>query len=196
MAKVRFTAKQKLFIAAYFECGLNGTEAAAMAGYGGKRATLASIASENLSKPEIRAVIYRLLEDRAMGKHEVLYRLTEQARATLGDFIDPNTERVSTIRAAERGKLHLIKEFTHTATEKGEDTYTERVTIKLHDAQSALVQLGRAHGLFKDKVDVTSGGKRIESDDDIRQDIQRELSRIADAVEARGVPGEPDDGAA
>lgn len=196
MAKPRFTGKQKLFIAAYFECGLNATEAAALAGYSGTRPTLAVIGSENLRKPKIKEEIERILAERAMGKDEVLYRLSDQARATMADFVNPATGEVSLTRAQERGKLHLIKKITHVTTAKGEDVLTERVTLELHDPQTALVQLGRAYRMFVDGIDVTSGGERIESDDDIRQAIQRDLGRIADSLAARKVAGETDKGAA
>lgn len=196
MAKARFTDKQKLFIAAYFTCGLNATEAAALAGYGGNRATLAAIGSENLRKPKIRAEIDRRLEEEAMKKDEVLFRLSDQARGTMADFVDPETGQLSLTRAEERGKLHLIKKLTHVVTETDGGRVTERVTIELHDAQTALVQVGRAYRLFVDGIDVTSGGEPIETDDNIRQDIQRGLDRIAESLEKGRLAGEPDDGAA
>lgn len=50
------TSKQLKFIELY---GGNGTEAARLAGYAGDDATLATVAYENMRKPEIRAAIKR-----------------------------------------------------------------------------------------------------------------------------------------
>lgn len=147
-AKSQLTNKQRLFVEHYFECGLNGTEAASLAGYKGDRATLASIASENLRKPKIAQLITERLKERTMSANEVLYRLTEQARGTMEDFVTPALDSISLIKAESRGRLHLVKKFTHTVGEKSEHT-----AIELYDAQAALVQLGRAHGLFKDKTE-------------------------------------------
>lgn len=142
-----------------------------MAGYKGNRVTLASVGYENLRKPHIAAEIERRLEESAMSANEVLYRLAEHARASMADFLVGNNISIS--RARERGKLHLIKEFTTVTTSKGDDVISERVTFKLHDAQTALIQIGRAHSLFTDRVEsnTTTNGVTIYMPDNGRGDV-------------------------
>lgn len=53
--------------------------------------------------------------------------------------------------------------------------------------------LDRSLGRAKQSVDLTSGGEPIERDDAIREDILRQLSRIASSDETNGPPGQPDD---
>jgi len=61
---------------------------------------------------------------------------------------------------------HLIKKVkqktTIIQTKDGDDVETHWVEIELYDAQAAIVQLGKYHGLFVDRQDITSGGKVIE----------------------------------
>ena len=57
--KLPLTGKQRLFVKWYVskEVNMNATEAARRAGYGGDDATLRSIASENLTKPNIAQAV-------------------------------------------------------------------------------------------------------------------------------------------
>jgi phage terminase small subunit len=141
----KWTNKQKLFVEAYLQCW-NATEAARRAGYSGSSATLAVMGSENLRKPKIIERIKKRLTTEAMAADEVLHRLGEQARASADDFIivdDKGVWRYDLVRARDKGKLHLIKKLW---TDK--DGHTR---LELHDAQAALVHLGRHHKLFTDK---------------------------------------------
>ena len=140
----RLTGKQRAFIDHYLEC-LNATEAARKAGYQGNDATLAVVGYENLRKPHIAAAIERHWEAHGMGKQEVMARLADQARASIEDFIDiiePGRMMILNLeKARERGKLHLIKKLHWT---------DQGPRLELHDAQAALVQIGRSMGLFVD----------------------------------------------
>lgn len=165
------TDKQRAFIEHYLQLW-NGTEAARRAKYQGNDNTLASIASENLRKPKIREEIERRIESEAMSANEVLWRLAEQARASVLDFIDvrpaistvddpveggepeedaasaeePALEFVINLEKARRaGKLHLIRKLKYDSS--------NRPTIELHDAQSALELLGKHLGLFRETFD-------------------------------------------
>lgn len=143
--------KQQAFIAHYLAC-LNATEAARRAGYSEK--TAHAIGWENLRKPEIRAAIDARLKELHLSSDEVLARLSEMAVADMDDFITPikGGARLDIRKAKERGKLHLVKKFS-----KGKNG----TSIELHDAQAALVQLGRYHGLFVDKLAPTDpSGKK------------------------------------
>jgi hypothetical protein len=160
----RLTNLQKEFINQYFICGRNATEAIMRAGYKAKdRATAAAMGYENLRKPHISEAIEERLKESAMGANEVLFLLSDHARANVDDFVDmfgiPSIEK-----ARATGKTHLIKKIKTKTTyikrynpatqDFDEDTVVE-TEMELHDAQSALVQLGRFHKLFTDKVEFT-----------------------------------------
>ena len=77
-----------------------------------------------------------------------------------------------------------------------------RKMIALLSAESETVQLNAAKDILdrtagkpRQSVDMTSDGQRIESAEDIREDILRQLSRITAAGESGGISGEPDDSA-
>jgi phage terminase small subunit len=148
----RLTNLQKEFVNQYFLCGLNATEAVVKAGYKVKnRAVAAAIGYENLRKPQISEAIEERLGESAMGANEVLYRLSEHARGNVGDYLDmfgvPSIDK-----AKSSGKIHLIKKLKTKTYFVGEDRVVE-TEMELYDAQSALVQLGRFHKLFTDKVE-------------------------------------------
>lgn len=138
----KLTAKQARFIDEYLQCW-NASEAARRAGYSLK--TAYAIGPENLSKPVIAAAIQERLQQSAMSADEALYRLGEHARASIADFIDPETGVVDLNRSP--GKLHLIKRLTQTQTEFGMS-----VRIELHDAQAALVHILNESRLNTDKA--------------------------------------------
>ena len=163
------SAKQKKFIEVYLAT-FNATEAARQARYKGDDATLASVGWENLRKPEISKVIEERLAETAMPAGEVLMRLADHARGSMGDFVkvsaegDPNFDLLS---ASQLGKLHLVKKLKtkkrswmaptlDVATMQIEQREITETTIEfeLYDAQSALSLLGKAHKLFADKLDV------------------------------------------
>ena len=134
------TDKQQAFVTHYLAC-LNGAEAARRAGYPAKSAR--QVASENLSKPDIRAAIDAALAHAAMPASEVLARLTEHARASMEEFVSVRGRGASLdLKAAkERGVLHLVKKYTK--TNKG-------VSVEIYDAQAALITLGKYYRLFGD----------------------------------------------
>ncbi len=68
----RLTLKQKLFCEEYLKLHGNGAKAAKAAGYAAKRDnTLKSIASENLTKPDILAYIKILLKEAGLSDEAV-----------------------------------------------------------------------------------------------------------------------------
>ena len=147
------TDKQIQFVAHYLICW-NGAEAARRAGYSVK--TAAVIAHENLTKPYIRSLIDERMKQVAMSAGEVLARLSDMARASLDDVINPDDEFDLTLARAS-GKMHLVKKIKRTQ-HTNDDGFTTRTTeIELHDAQAALVQLGKYHKLFTDKSELGDG---------------------------------------
>lgn len=145
------TLKQRRFVDLYLgEARGNGAKAAVMAGY--SEHTARQIARENLTKPDIRAEIDLRLAESAMEAAEVLARLTEIARGTMEDFIrfDLNYPVLDLNQARERGKLGLIKSAKPTRY---------GLEIEIHDAQAALRDLAKCHGLFLDRSEVNESGE-------------------------------------
>lgn len=162
------SAKQQLFVESYLTC-LNATQAALRAGY--SRRSAASIGSENLIKPEIRAAVDARLREAALEADQVLALLTDQALGSLDDFID-SEGAIDLKKARRQGRMHLLKEYSSETTvisSAGSETVTTRLTIKLHDPQAAAVQLGRYHRLFTDNKAV-SGDLRVNWIDALDED--------------------------
>jgi hypothetical protein len=129
-ASGRLTNRQRVFIAEYLKCW-NAAEAARRAGYSDESARY--IGAENLTKPNIKTAIEERMQALAMEADEALYRLSDIARGTLADFMDPETGQLDLAQAREAGKLGLVKRFTRTTFEGG-----ETVRVELYDAQDAL----------------------------------------------------------
>jgi len=146
------TNKQKAFIEEYLK-DFNATRAARRAGYGGSAGVLAAQGSRLLKNAKVSARISERLRESAMMADEILMRLSEQARIDISDFLK---EYGAIDWEAVDKKGHLVKKIVHT---KGKQS-----TIEVYDSQRALELLGKAHGLFKDRVDVTSGDEPLEPD--------------------------------
>lgn len=177
------TNKQRLFLEAYLTCW-NATEAARQAGY----------ANPNMAGPRlmvndgIAAAIKERLAEKAMPADEVLARLTQQARGDIRDlFKFDEAGEIAGLNLSRSAPLHLIKSITPTR-------YGTK--IELHDAQAALVQLGRHHGLFVDKIAPTDPtGQREYADttlDALKERLIAQLTAGPAGVPARSVPPEPD----
>ena len=153
------TGKQVVFVEEYLVCW-NATEAARAAGYKGDSVTLASMGWENLRKPQISEAIGRRLAEKAMSADEVLMRLADHARGNMGDFwtIPDSGDPVLDLTSEEtKAKLHLVKKLKvkRVARRIGEvEETTTEIDFELYDAQAALVNIGKHHKLFADKLDV------------------------------------------
>jgi phage terminase small subunit len=169
--------KQKVFIEAYLR-SWNATQAAIEAGYSPKSARV--IGHENLTKPDISAEIQRRVDEVTLSANEVLARLADHARADYKDFISVAANGdVALDMAKAEGKTHLIKRVTQRRTIRTtKDTQIDEtvLSLELHDAQVALVQIGRYHKLFTDKVDVEHSGS-IDFTADERARAAKELDQ-------------------
>lgn len=99
-----------------------------------------------------------------MSANEVLTRLAEHARADFKDFMSQtgDGEIILDMDKAE-GKTHLIKKISQrrmVRTTKDVVIDETTLTVELHDAQAALVQIGKHHKLFTEKVE-HGGEQRI-----------------------------------
>lgn len=151
---MKLTTMQRLWLEAYLRT-FNATEAARVAGYKYPNKN----GPANLEHPKLREAIEERLEEAAMSANEVLARLSQQAAGSMADFITVDEKggaRLDLKKALGEGRLGLVKKFV-----RSEGKYGTSVRIELHDAQAALVQLGRYHGLFTDRVDHTTGGEPV-----------------------------------
>ena len=154
---------QRTFLVRYL-LHSNATRAAEEAGYSHPN----KLGPRLLKKDRIREAIDEFFHAQEMSAKEVVARLSNQARGSLADFIRfPGNEHGEDIwgidphldlRKAQRAnKLDLIKKFKQKRTTRidkdGAETQDEYTEIELYDAQAALVQVGRYHGLFTDRMD-------------------------------------------
>ena len=152
----RLTSPQhRAFIAAYF--GLrydkqgneqktklfNATQAARDAGY-----QFPKQEGYRLKRhPVISQVIERIMSEMTMPVPEILARLGEHATGDIGDFIDDNGDvKIGEVKTSG----HLVKKYAK-RKRVSKQGVTEEQVIELHDQQSALVWLGKHHGLWKAK---------------------------------------------
>lgn len=163
--------KQQVFASEYLQCW-NATESARRAGY----------KHPNKQGPKllvnigIAEAIRARIEEKAMSADEVLIRLADQARGTMADFLDIDSNgnaRINLEKARLAGKLHLVKTFA--------DGPKTGVRIELYDAQAALAHLAKVHGAFIERLQV-----------DVRRDVT-ELTdeELANIIRSRsGAAGE------
>lgn len=183
------TGKQALFVEEYL-MRRNATEAAARAGYRGDREVLAAVGYENLRKPQISEAISRRTTESAMSADEVLARLADQARSTIDDFISFNVAPYPTFtldlaKARELGAMHVIKKIKYNAEGHPE--------IELYDAQSALIQIGRYHKLFAEKLDINlSTSPEITADERAQADKKKAewIAKKKASAESNGTSAE------
>ena len=161
----KLTNKQKVFVEHYLQ-SWNGAESAAQAGYGKtkSRASLRAIASENLTKPNIKTEIERRLSEKVMAADEVLARLSFMAEgfdpAEYMELVETYTKDLKGVvyvsglqvkldleRLREDGYSRLIKSVRNTANGP---------VFEFYDQQTSLKLVGEKHGLFD-----SEGGKPL-----------------------------------
>ena len=185
---INLKPKERAFVDMYFRCNMNGTDAYSRLHPEAQRDTCRAKASEIVAKDNIQAAINDHLTKNAMGKDEVLSRLSAIARASefpfiritdegfcYFDFSDPEAEQY----------FFLIKKIKTKRTRRilghGEDKETwedEWVEVELHDSQAALNTIAKYHGLLTDKVDITTQGEKVNS----INGYDRTLSQFANAI--------------
>lgn len=137
------TNKQQVFVEEYLKCW-NATEAAITAGYSERSAY--SIGHRMLKNDEVLEEIKARITEKSMSADEVIIRLAEQARNNIGDFITVDDGSWTLDLDAIKENGHLVKRIKNGP---------HGPEIELHDAQAALIQLGKVHGLFVDRQEVT-----------------------------------------
>ncbi len=158
MAKKKFTAKQRAFILEYPK-DFNATQAAIRAGYSKKTARQA--ASRLLTNVHIQEKMDEEFARRSLRLDEILARLTEQATASIGDFIfiNPDGDRIAFDPDVIKEMGHLIKRIkastTVKYTEKGDQLEYTSLDLTLHDGQKALELLSKHRGMATERIEHT-----------------------------------------
>jgi phage terminase small subunit len=153
MAK-KLTALQRAFILE-FPKDFNATRAAKRAGYSKK--TAKQIGYENLTKPYLWERIEAEFKKRSTGLDEVIFRLSDQATASIGDFLSIVTEDQIGLDPEEiKNRGHLVKRLNvrkkTSFTKDGDPIIETHIIIELHDGQRALELLGKYHQAFVDRM--------------------------------------------
>jgi phage terminase small subunit len=150
------SAKHRAFIDEYLRC-FNATDAYQVVYPKSSRDSARRDGSRLLTNADIAAEIQRRVDELAMSPNEVLVRLAEHARADYKDFLGvASNGDIALDMAKAKGKTHLIKRVTQRRTVRTtKDTEIDEtvLTLELHDAQAALVQIGKHHKLFTEKVE-------------------------------------------
>lgn len=150
----KVTRKQAVFVE-YYVTLWNATEAARRA----KFAFANVAASKLMDLPQIKAAIAERMKAISMPADEVLTRLTEQGRVNINDFITHQVETRYT-KAGNAVQVEVVGINWEAVKDKG--YLVKKISwakagnpiIELHDGQVALVQIGKALGLFSADVDV------------------------------------------
>lgn len=155
------TNRQRIFVEEYLR-SFNATQSAISAGYSPKNARF--IGAENLTKLNVAEEIKRGIAERAMPKEEVLTRLADIARGNITDLMDVTHAgfEVHLLKDGEiNPKTKLIKKIKQKVTtylaksEDGEDREIIETEIELYSAHDALRDIGKIHGLFVDRAELT-----------------------------------------
>ena len=151
------TKKQMRFIEEYL-VDLNATAAAKRAGY--SELTAYKTGSENLKKPQIKAALDQAMFNRSQRTEitadQVLHALSLIAFADIADLFDDNfkLKKLNDIPEDKRKMIAGI-EIKH-------DMFGNVTTkVRTNDRIRALELIGKHLGMFKDRIDITSGDKAI-----------------------------------
>jgi len=160
MPEANMTPKQKAFVLEYIK-DFNASQAAIRAGYSPKTSRLTG--HRLITNDNIKAEIDKEYERRAMSANEVLSRMTDIAQGSAADYLTIDEHGYTGIdlkKMKAAGKLHLIKKYS--VTKNG-------TVVELYDAQAALLQMGKQHGLFVNQHKVTGDINYKElTDDELR----------------------------
>lgn len=146
MAKL--TAKQQRFCDEYLIC-LNATQAAIRAGYSKK--TAKQIGQENLTKLDIKEYIEKRMEEKEKeliaDQDEVMKYLTSVMRREMTESVVVTlSKEKSTYVPDENGTMRK-------QTVKEDIPQVVEIPARLSDANKAAELLGKAYGIYTDKIE-------------------------------------------
>ncbi len=165
------TEKQKRFCEEYL-IDLNATQAAIRAGYSPDSA--ASIGSENLKKPNIRARVDKAMVEQSrrtgVSADRIVRELAKIAFINASDAVDLNGAVIR--EDAGRDDTAAIASVRVKSIPTSDGMGVER-EIRFADKTKALELLGRHLGMFTDKVSVDTTAA-VQIIDDIRESLPEE----------------------
>lgn len=172
--------RERLFTAFYIQT-MDAPAAALAAGYTGNQHSRRTTAWRLLHKPTVRKAVENYLHTIYMSVAELKARLSAIARGSFEDFIHVDTDtgqvRFDFAQAKEKNVLSLIKKFKTrtTYTNAGERIVTTE--LEIYDAQAALIQIAKLHGLLRDSmiVETTTGENPFEAMRRVYQESQNAL---------------------
>jgi hypothetical protein len=177
--------RQARFVGFYVD-GCSATEAARRAGYGPSSKYIDRIAVRLMRTDKIaNAIVNRQAEQRqkaSMQLEEAVATLTNQIRANIKDFVDPETGKLSPIEQLPRHLAACIEEIDVSRDGR-------IVRYRLHNGQKALYLLGRMLGWVQ-APNVTVNQAHIELSDEQRTriwDLVRAIEQQRN--EQRALPG-------
>ena len=142
------TAKQMRFCDEYL-IDLNATQAAIRAGYSKK--TAYSIGQENLNKPEISAYIEKRMAEKESAliadQNEVMKYLTAVMRREMAENVVVTVSKERSFYAPDDGgtmRKNTVKEEIPQVVE---------IPARLSDANKAAELLGKAYGIYTDRIE-------------------------------------------
>lgn len=167
------TAEEWVLANAYFERGMNQTQAYLSVHPDADYDSARTIASRLFAKVNIKAAVKKLINDKAMSAEEALARISDIARGTHAPFIKVGEDGFVYFDFSHpeaKNNLHLIKEI-ETKRERriegeGEDAEEwegEWVKVKLHDAYAANRDILKYHGKLTEKLDLSNKDGSLKS---------------------------------
>jgi hypothetical protein len=154
-AQRNLTTLQRRFLIEYLS-QLRPNAAQAYRDAGGTADNAEKAAYKIRHHPNVVQAIDEYFHAQEMSAAEVVARLSQQAGAGYAAYLTVSSAdqlQVDVGRMLAEGMGHLIK-----GVKQGRDG--EQI-IEFYDAQTALVHVGRYHGLFTDNTDLTSGGEKL-----------------------------------
>lgn len=150
--------RRKLFVLEYVK-DWTGSKAAIRAGYKAKNAKIT--ASRLLEDSVVQEELQRIISERAMEAAEVLDRLGQIARASIGDLM-----RVVEVDKDGNPLDHPYLEFDLESAHRNELLYLVKsitptrygIKVEMHDQLRALELIGRHLAMFTDNVNLAQFG--------------------------------------
>lgn len=185
------TQLQKNFAHQYVGAArFNGVKAAELAGYKGKYNSLAVQAHDNLKLPNVIAYINSLLTDAGMGSEEIKARIADRSRGVDVIQFYHLEEREVTITtksgaSIEKTEIVLVPDLDaikragvghliHKIYQSGGN-----VVIEWEDSAKMLLEAGKIHGLFVERIKDESDGPRYILFGDMDEVAEWEAKRSA-----------------
>ena len=165
----KLSGKQSEFVDAYIgPAAGNCTQAALIAGYPAKSA--GSVGCENLKKPSIIAAIKRRQEilkakNGILTPEEILSGYSRDITFDVRRLVD-DTGRVKNVNelddvAATTVTSFRVKETISDSNDGSASVLHRDVEYKLSDRKASRDSLGKALGIFTEKIDLTTDGKAL-----------------------------------